>query len=232
MLRLHDPEDVSARIDDPGSPGEAHVGNSIFGFRVGQVVFLDRYAAAAEIRELGSEVRNAPGKLGLAIRCSGRAGGYGQLRSVAAAEDDPLVVCAEDLEPQRVMVQGPTRLQVCRQQNREHEMIAYHGHLSSSDTYMAPLSLAAGWDQTLFEQEPSWIAAGATIDALCEPFSRRVLSRSAAKDVEAARAIERTLLDYFEGWFDGDAARMKRALHPELAKRPTGVDPSLAGRLG
>ncbi|TMG31243.1 MAG: nuclear transport factor 2 family protein [Chloroflexi bacterium] len=97
---------------------------------------------------------------------------------------------------------------------------------------MAPLSLAAGWDQALFEQEPSWIAAGATIDALCEPSSRRVLSRSAAKDVEAARAIERTLLDYFEGWFDGDAARMKRALHPELAKRPRGVDPSLAGRLG
>src|SRR5207302_9039385 len=34
-------------------------------------------------------------------------------------------------------------------------------------------SLAAGWDQTLFEQEPSWIAAGDTIDALCEPSSRR-----------------------------------------------------------
>jgi hypothetical protein len=32
-------------------------------------------------------------------------------------------------------------------------------------------------------------------------------------------AIERTVLDYFEGWFDGDAARMERALHPELAKR-------------
>ena len=32
-------------------------------------------------------------------------------------------------------------------------------------------------------------------------------------------AIERTVLDYFEGWFEGDAARMERALHPELAKR-------------
>ena len=32
-------------------------------------------------------------------------------------------------------------------------------------------------------------------------------------------AIANTLLDYFEGWFDGDAARMERALHPELAKR-------------
>jgi hypothetical protein len=28
-----------------------------------------------------------------------------------------------------------------------------------------------------------------------------------------------TALDYFEGWFDGDVTRMRRALHPELAKR-------------
>ena len=32
-------------------------------------------------------------------------------------------------------------------------------------------------------------------------------------------AIVRVALDYFEGWFDGDAARMERALHPDLAKR-------------
>ena len=32
-------------------------------------------------------------------------------------------------------------------------------------------------------------------------------------------AIVRTTLDYFEGWFEGDAARMRRALHPDLAKR-------------
>jgi hypothetical protein len=32
-------------------------------------------------------------------------------------------------------------------------------------------------------------------------------------------AVAETVLDYFEGWFDGDAARMERALHPELAKR-------------
>ena len=39
-------------------------------------------------------------------------------------------------------------------------------------------------------------------------------------------AIVATALDYFEGWFDGDAERMERALHPELAKRSLGqVDP-------
>jgi putative lumazine-binding protein len=32
-------------------------------------------------------------------------------------------------------------------------------------------------------------------------------------------AIQETVLDYFEGWFDGDPDRMERALHPQLAKR-------------
>ena len=34
--------------------------------------------------------------------------------------------------------------------------------------------------------------------------------------------ITETALDYFEGWFDGDVARMDRALHPELVKRSAG----------
>ena len=33
------------------------------------------------------------------------------------------------------------------------------------------------------------------------------------------KAIVNAVLDYFEGWFDGDVARMERALHPGLAKR-------------
>src|SRR6516225_441086 len=32
-------------------------------------------------------------------------------------------------------------------------------------------------------------------------------------------AIKQTALDYIEGWYEGDPARMERALHPELAKR-------------
>ena len=35
----------------------------------------------------------------------------------------------------------------------------------------------------------------------------------------AEAAIVAAVLDYFEGWFDGDAVRMERALHPGLAKR-------------
>lgn len=35
----------------------------------------------------------------------------------------------------------------------------------------------------------------------------------------AEQEIEEAVLDYFEGWFEGDVARMDRALHPELVKR-------------
>ena len=37
-------------------------------------------------------------------------------------------------------------------------------------------------------------------------------------------AIVATALDYAEGWFDGNAMRMGRALHPELAKRGLRAD--------
>jgi hypothetical protein len=33
------------------------------------------------------------------------------------------------------------------------------------------------------------------------------------------QAIKQTVVDYYESWFDGDAARMEGALHPGLAKR-------------
>jgi hypothetical protein len=39
---------------------------------------------------------------------------------------------------------------------------------------------------------------------------------AAADETDAIRA---TALDYIDGWYTGDAARMERALHPELVKR-------------
>ena len=36
--------------------------------------------------------------------------------------------------------------------------------------------------------------------------------------------IVATVHDYFDGWFDGDAERMRRALHPDLVKRSPGAD--------
>jgi hypothetical protein len=46
-----------------------------------------------------------------------------------------------------------------------------------------------------------------------------------------AVAIRACLLDYFEGWFDGDATRMDRALHPGLAKHAIGQDATRSGVL-
>ena len=36
--------------------------------------------------------------------------------------------------------------------------------------------------------------------------------------------IAQAVLDYYEGWFDGDAGRMDRALHPDLVKRRAGEE--------
>jgi hypothetical protein len=48
-----------------------------------------------------------------------------------------------------------------------------------------------------------------------------VTSREVSGD---AAAVVATALDYFEGWFDGDEARMERALHPNLLKRRAGEE--------
>lgn len=46
-------------------------------------------------------------------------------------------------------------------------------------------------------------------------FSATARAQSAADSA----SIRATAMDYIEGWYAGDAARMERALHPELAKR-------------
>ena len=40
-----------------------------------------------------------------------------------------------------------------------------------------------------------------------------------AEDPAVDPGIEQACLDYVEGWYTGDVERMKRALHPDLAKR-------------
>ena len=48
--------------------------------------------------------------------------------------------------------------------------------------------------------------------------------RAHAQTSADTAAIRQTALDYIEGWYAGDAARMERALHPELAKRNVQAD--------
>jgi hypothetical protein len=55
---------------------------------------------------------------------------------------------------------------------------------------------------------------------------------AAAQSAADSAAIRATALDYIEGWYAGDAARMERALHPELAKRIVETDARGRSRLG
>jgi hypothetical protein len=46
-----------------------------------------------------------------------------------------------------------------------------------------------------------------------------------------AIAIRETAMDYAEGWFDGDAERMARCLHPNLAKRAIKRNPDTGEKI-
>ena len=50
------------------------------------------------------------------------------------------------------------------------------------------------------------------------------LSALSAQSAADSAAIKATALDYIQGWYAGDATRMERALHPELAKRIVQTD--------
>jgi hypothetical protein len=45
------------------------------------------------------------------------------------------------------------------------------------------------------------------------------ISASSCQSGSDSTAIRQAALDYIQGWYAGDAARMESALHPELAKR-------------
>ena len=50
-------------------------------------------------------------------------------------------------------------------------------------------------------------------------------ARVNAQTDEDDAAIRKMALNYIEGWYEGDAARMESSLHPELAKRMISTDP-------
>ena len=52
-----------------------------------------------------------------------------------------------------------------------------------------------------------------------------IVSNANAQSTSEAPAIKQTALDYIEGWYEGNAERMERALHPELAKRIVQTNP-------
>ena len=56
--------------------------------------------------------------------------------------------------------------------------------------------------------------------------------RLAAQTAADSADIRATALDYIDGYYTGDAARMERALHPDLAKRIVITDSLGHSRLG
>lgn len=51
-----------------------------------------------------------------------------------------------------------------------------------------------------------------------------IASPAAAQSAADSAAIRQTALDYIEGWYEGNAERMERSLHPDLAKRIINTD--------
>jgi hypothetical protein len=53
-----------------------------------------------------------------------------------------------------------------------------------------------------------------------------IAAPAAAQSSADTAAIRAAALDYIDGWYTADGARMERALHPELAKRNVTTDPA------
>lgn len=64
---------------------------------------------------------------------------------------------------------------------------------------------------------------GAALVLILVTFPSVAFSQTNAANADAA--IRQTALDYIEGWYEGNAERMERALHPELAKRIVRTNP-------
>ena len=69
-------------------------------------------------------------------------------------------------------------------------------------------------------KKPVFLLIG--ILALC---ARGVEAQTTNVSAADQAAIKQTALDYIEGWYEGNAERMERALHPELAKRIARTNP-------
>src|SRR5262244_1764336 len=70
---------------------------------------------------------------------------------------------------------------------------------------------------------------GLILFALLIACAANVRAQSTSGSDADKAAIKQAALDYIEGWYNGDAERMERALHPELAKRIVNTD-SKSGR--
>jgi hypothetical protein len=73
------------------------------------------------------------------------------------------------------------------------------------------------------------VLCAAMLAVMFESRAQQSSQEATAKPARASEAdlaaIKQTALDYIDGWYEGNAERMERALHPELAKRIVITDP-------
>jgi len=77
----------------------------------------------------------------------------------------------------------------------------------------------------------AWILLGALLLVPSAALAQSTTASGAPISEADREAITRTALDYVEGWYEGNAERMERALHPDLAKRIVRNDPQGRSRL-
>lgn len=70
-----------------------------------------------------------------------------------------------------------------------------------------------------------------TILSVVGVFATAWLNTEQVDNAQTRRAIMQAAADYGDGWYEADAERMQRALHPELAKRVVFTRPR-SGRSG
>ena len=75
----------------------------------------------------------------------------------------------------------------------------------------------------------SVVQANAQTTNSVKPQSTAQASTQSMSDTEL---IKQTALDYIEGWYEGNAERMERAVHPDLAKRIVTTDAQGRSNLG
>jgi hypothetical protein len=77
-------------------------------------------------------------------------------------------------------------------------------------------SCMINWNRRLARRARN-IVAGWLVIALCVSAPAAIAAEPAPRSDEDA--IRSAALDYIEGWYEGNAARMERSLHPDLVKR-------------
>ncbi len=79
---------------------------------------------------------------------------------------------------------------------------------------------------------PTGVRISAALCALAVALCALPSEGTAQTTAADSAGIRAAAMDYIEGWYAGDAQRMSRALHPELAKRIVMTDSTGRSRLG